>query len=415
MPEIEIFKKGAHVAANGERLAFGDRELDEICETYNPQHFRAPLILTHNTFKIPDHKLADYSADDGTLPTSKHLAFGFPDKLKRVGDAIVGVFNKISPKFTKLQKEGAILAISSSLYKPQSPANPYPGKWALRHIAGLGTEAPAVKGMTPLSLSELVRRIDTSDEFAIAFSSVEEGVVDFSVDFGAWAWNQIGDAFRGLREWLIDQYDMETADRVLPSSLIGILQQEAAMPDPGMWEVNSLRERIARLEGMCESEEKYNMNENETADLSEREAELAQREQAIAAREAELRKKEFTSFCEGLKGRLTPAIASTEEVVAFMEYINSGEEVEFSEEKKIAPIAWFKEFLSKIPQSVPLDRLPTEEPRSARVKVDNSEDFDEESRQLDAEIRQLQKTQRATGNELTYEEALDQILAAQRR
>lgn len=416
MSEIEIFKKGTHVSASGEKLSFGDRELDEIVETYDPQHFRAPLIITHNTFGVPDHKLADYSADDGELPTSKRLAFGFPEKLKRVGDAIVGVFNKISPKFEKLNREGAILAISSSLYRPTSPANPYPGKWALRHVAGLGAEAPAVKGMTPLSLSELPSA-DLGDEFAIAFSE-EEGVVDFaSVDFGTWTWNAVGDAFRGMREWIIENWDSETADRVLPSSLIGILQQESGMPDPLQWELNSLRERIARLEGANEINEGYSMTEEQTQDFTEREAKITQREQAIAQREAELRKAEFIQFCETeLKDRLTPAIASTDEVVAFMEHLQASEPVAFSDANTQAPLDWFKGFLKKIPPQVFYDRLPGDEPNPApSFSAPDSADFDEDSRKLDAEIRSYMATQKSKhGRELTYSEATDEVLAARR-
>lgn len=864
MPEITIFKKGTHTAANGEKFSFGDRELDEIVESYDSQHFRAPLIITHNTFGVPDHKLADYSADDGKLPTSKHLAFGFPDKLKRVGDAIVGVFSKISPKFERLNREGAILSISSSLYKPHSPTNPYPGKWALRHIAGLGAEPPAVKGMNPLSLSELAD-VEVGDEFAIAFSE-EDGVLSFkgapmfdkgskkaagkkpnctpgkswscglscrpmsnkncpsalegepktladylanqakansggkaktekatakktkadeaqketggslavskgglarqesgnsaadtkatggaskvdqidrkyasanpsredvdgwikeqldfelspeglalrkltfedlgssaianavlgggkkddplrdvkdkasfaraamqqerekelsrpngytpeslmydwsgqiqkkkkklespktkpetkaklkkeieewetkerawaegkaaelnkrreeilnnpdarlkhfeqkfddevakqksvseqikkdiargkgdyeekayrqilernplyldtwidlknedpnklsslvsgmegernsasfrrfaktylqdvatnspeaalgikgelnpasikaaykkaaksahpdaggskeefdrinkaynrlrqqynfsdpefelmfaemypdedlefsnmpdskSLDYGSWAFNQIAQAFTGLREWLIDQYDTETADKVLPSSLIGILTQEAAQPEMPNWEINALRERIAMLEGrLLEKEPMPNYEEEieNNADFEEQKAELAKREAAIAARESALRKSEFTQFCENeLKGKLTPAIASTAEVVAFMEHLHDNEELEFSAEKKETPLDWFKGFLNKLPKQVDFGRLPNDEPSPARFNQAKGDDFDGDSLEADNKIRQYMASQQQKGRSLSYGEAFDEL------
>ena len=51
-----------------------------------------------------------------------------------------------------------------------------------------------------------------------------------------------------------------------------------------------------------------------------------------------------------MKGKLTPALASIPEVVAFMQQLD-GEVVEFGE-SKASPLDWFKSFLARLPQQV---------------------------------------------------------------
>ena len=100
-----------------------------------------------------------------------------------------------------------LLSVSSSLYTPNSAANPYPGKWSLRHIAGLGKEPPAIKGMMPLSLAEFLAG---EQEGAIAFdefNTPEDGSVSFNTaDFGMGD-RYVGQLMQRLREYLIDKHD----------------------------------------------------------------------------------------------------------------------------------------------------------------------------------------------------------------
>jgi hypothetical protein len=269
--EIEIIRAGTHTSANGIVVTFDRRDLEEIAANYNPSHFQAPLIISHDTLGIPDRQLAH-----------SEFAYGAPKKLKVVGDRLRAVFDKIAPEFVQWVRDGKLLSVSSSIYLRNSPTNPTPGRLALRHIAGLGSSPPAIKGMTPLSLMEVA--FDESEGKGIILCS--ESVV--SHDTGI----------------LLAEFDTE---------------------------------RDKRMD-----------------ELEQRESALKQREAEIAQREAELRKTEFNSFCEGLKGQLTPAIAPTEDVVTFMEFLAilpSGE-LSFSENASKTPLTWFKNFLKRLPKQV---------------------------------------------------------------
>jgi hypothetical protein len=50
--------------------------------------------------------------------------------------------------------DGRVKKRSSSFYHPKDPANPVPGVWYLRHVAWLGAQPPAVKGLKDVAFSE---------------------------------------------------------------------------------------------------------------------------------------------------------------------------------------------------------------------------------------------------------------------
>jgi len=155
--EIEIIRTGTHTSSNGITVSFNRSDLEEIAATYDPSHFQAPLIISHDTKGMGDRQLAH-----------SEFAYGAPKALKVVGDRLRAVFEKISPEFVQWVRDGKLLSVSSSIYLRGSPTNPTPGKLSLRHIAGLGKSPPAIKGMSPLSLSELT------------FDEPEEGLVTLS-------------------------------------------------------------------------------------------------------------------------------------------------------------------------------------------------------------------------------------------
>ncbi|HEY9737482.1 MAG TPA: hypothetical protein V6D06_14410 [Trichocoleus sp.] len=212
MPDIEILRTGKVVSANGVEVDLTAERLQEVVDTYNAETFKAPLIVSHNTGGRGDADLAE-----------TELAYGFPDRLKMVGDRVKAQFSKIAPKFVQWVREGQLMGISPSLYTPTSPANPYPGKWALRHIAGLGTNPPAIKGLAPLSLQELAAAdgdwaLDF-DEFGV--DAGEAGTLDFA--FGITSIERI---IRSLRDWLIESQGREVADQIVPDEAIAALRYD---------------------------------------------------------------------------------------------------------------------------------------------------------------------------------------------
>jgi hypothetical protein len=84
---------------------------------------------------------------------------------------------------------------------------------------------------------------------------------------------------------------------------------------------------------------------------------LEEREALLAKREREILFKECLNFCETeLKGRLIPAIATSADTANFMAWLASQEgEINFGEGSgEIAPLQWFKGFLSRLPNQISL-------------------------------------------------------------
>jgi hypothetical protein len=355
--EIEILPKGTHTSNSGYQLQATDRELDELVATYNPTNFQAPLIITHDTKGV----------GDGILANSE-FSYGVPKALKRVGDTVKAVFDKVAPEFENWVRDKNLLTVSPSFYLAHSPGNPTPGKLALRHIAALGATPPAIKSLAPLSTAF---NFGEGDEGVISLD-FDAGAIDFDCGCGGGDGYITSGLWQRLRDWLIDQYGLETADKIIPGYEVGILT-ERRLGNPLMERLHELEEKVF---GQEQSEEQYpamtankTIESAETVDLSEKEQEiaarelmLAAREQQIAAAETVLRTQQFASFCENdLKDRLTPAMASTTEVVAFMEFLhNPASTVEFSAGEAATPLDWFKGFLSKLPTAVEFGELARE-------------------------------------------------------
>ena len=58
MVEIEILRKGQAVSSNGTEVDLNDELLDQVVESYDPQNFKAPLIVSHDTAGSDDASLA---------------------------------------------------------------------------------------------------------------------------------------------------------------------------------------------------------------------------------------------------------------------------------------------------------------------------------------------------------------------
>lgn len=328
--EIEILPQGTHTSSGGFKLPVSAADLDEVVASYNPSNFAAPLIISHDTQGISDRELGN-----------SEFAFGVPRALKRVGDRIKAVFDKVAPEFENWVKEGKLTAVSPSFYLPNSPHNPTPGKLALRHIAALGRTPPAIKGMQSL-------------QSAFNFSESQEGVVDFAfalkpgtLEFGG-SDRAVARLLQNLREWLISEYDLETADRTLPGYEVGILAES-----DDHWlhrRIDDLETRLQALERPVDAHSPTYQETAMTTTLEEREAQLAERERQILF-------KECLNFCESeLKGRLIPAIATSADTANFMAWLASQEgEINFGEGSgEIAPLQWFKGFLSRLPNQISL-------------------------------------------------------------
>ena len=138
MKPFEIFRTGTHTSLNGQTKEFSETDLDTIASSYDPQQHEAPIVIGH--------------------PETNAPAYGWIDKLKRVGDRLIAFPKQVSNEFAELVKTGAFKKRSISITPDLQ----------LNHVGFLGAAAPAVKGLKDVEFSE------NPDELEFASFELEE-------------------------------------------------------------------------------------------------------------------------------------------------------------------------------------------------------------------------------------------------
>lgn len=301
---LHIFTAGQQTDMSGRTLSFSDSDLMASAVAYDPALHEAPIVVGHPSHDAP--------------------AYGWIKALTFADGGLQAEPIQVDASFAELVEAGRFKKISASFYTPDSPGNPVPGTYYLRHVGFLGAQPPAVKGLR-----------------AVEFVEAESGVVEFSdaglrVDASLW---------RRLREFIISQFSQETADKVVPN-----------------WEIESLHE-IARWEGMPKNDvahspmfsEAFNQPaevavtpeqkaalEAENAQLKQRIADADAREAAAAAASraaaADGRRSAHASYAEGLiaAGQLAPK--HKDSVIALLCFADGDQPLEFGEGKPKASV-----------------------------------------------------------------------------
>ena len=144
--DIHIFSPGTQTSAQGVTREFTKKDLKEIADTYNPSVHEAPIRIGHE--------------DNDKVPS-----WGWVKGVKLKGSDLYAEV-EFSPLMEEFVDNKLYTKVSASFYSPESKINPEPGNWSLRHVAMLGAQPPAVKGLKGFAYSEV---------------SGMEGVLDFSV------------------------------------------------------------------------------------------------------------------------------------------------------------------------------------------------------------------------------------------
>jgi hypothetical protein len=187
--QIQIFKPGKHTASNGVAITFTEADLKACAAAYDPAKHEAPIVVGHPTHDAPAYGWA------------KSLAYA---------DGLEVEPHQVDQAFAEMVDRGAFKKISASFYSPDSPSNPVPGVYYVRHIGFLGAQPPAVKGLRNPE-----------------FKDTETGVVEFTdyddvVNASLW---------RRMRDWLIGEKGLAVADNILPDYSISTLETAAQQED----------------------------------------------------------------------------------------------------------------------------------------------------------------------------------------
>jgi len=167
---VPIFQGGIQTDSRG-RKHDGDALIDKAILKFNAARHEPPACIGH--------------------PEDNKPAYGWVEGLKKVagkgGNLLLAKFRQVEPTFEGMVKAGRFKKRSAAFYPDGS----------LRHVAFLGAAPPAVKGLPDM-----------------AFTEEADAVFEFA-ESDNWKWEQVGDMMRRLREWLIDKFDQDTADRVV--------------------------------------------------------------------------------------------------------------------------------------------------------------------------------------------------------
>lgn len=313
---IQIFKPGKHVAMSGAALSFSETDLAATAAAYDPAKHEAPFVIGH-----PKH-------DDPAYGWVKSLAFA---------DGLDAEPHQVDPAFADMVERGAFKKISASFYSPDSPSNPVPGVYYLRHVGLLGAQPPAVKGLRNPS-----------------FADAEEGVVEFA------EWDDVDNAslWRSLREWIIGKFGQDEADKVVPGYTVKNLEQSAQDELKEAQAESAVASAAAFVEPQPEGDTMSVEDKARLAALETENAALKAKEVAFAEAEkkraTDARHTEHAAFAEGLvaAGKLLPAHKDV--AVATLDFM-AGQEtvVEFGEGDAKKPlIDAHKAFLLAQPKQV---------------------------------------------------------------
>ncbi len=314
MKSLHIFKPGKHTAVNGHEIHFTEADLIASAKAYDPAKHEAPLVVGHPKMDDP--------------------AYGWAKSLAYADGALVATPDQVDPAFAELVGAGRYKKISASFYTPESPANPVPGCYYLRHIGFLGAAAPAVKGLKSAS-----------------FAEAEEGVIEFA-EPAEWRMRSIGSVLRNLRDLVISKFSIEDADRAIPSYLIDSIESAPEANAIGAAYSETPQENDMDTEAQKAAAAKLKADQEV---LARQQAEFAERETRLKADEDKARRAEIASFCDVLvqEGRLLPR--DRDALVSFMAGPNEAGVIEFGEgddRQSVEPATWLRSFLKALPVQV---------------------------------------------------------------
>lgn len=371
---LHIFKPGRQTAMSGVTLEFSESDLEASARAYDPAKHEAPIVVGHPKHDAP--------------------AYGWVKSLAVGADGLNAEPHQVDANFAELVAAGRYKKISASFYLPDAPNNPVPGVYYLRHVGFLGAQPPAVKGLK-----------------AVEFGEADEGVVEFA----DWADMQNAGLWRRMRDWLIDQFGLDTADKVVPAYEVSSLEDEARRetesPQPSFSEAPagaSSAPPVQEESHAVTPEEKAAL-EAENAQLKQRlaEAEAVQKTAAAAQRHAA-----HVSFAEGLIGDGKLAPKHKDAVIAFLDFAETDTPLEFGEgDGKTTLSAAFKGFLSDMPKVIDFGEQATKDRAGNGAGSDkDSAEFAEKGADPERLVLHSKATALAKQKGISYEQAVRELL-----
>lgn len=293
MKPIHIFRAGKHTASAGQVIEFTAADLQGLVDSYDPSLHEAPIVAGH--------------------PKDNGPAFGWVGGMTLSGSNVYATPQQLNADFAEQVQAGAYKKVSASLYTPDHPSNPKPGSYYLRHVGFLGAQPPAIKGLE-----------------AISFSDGEGDIVEFAAEY------EVASVFRRLREFMIEKFGIEDADKAIPGWMVESTEDAARNPPKADMPSYSEGDTDPGANTMTEAELKAAQAKLD-ADKAAHDAAVAEFAEQEATRKAEAetaRKAAIKLRVDDLvkAGKVTPANA--EGIRNFAESLTAEQIVEFGEGDK---------------------------------------------------------------------------------
>ena len=304
MKWCEIFRAGAYKDAKGTELKYTNEDVETIARNFNEgENSSAPIVVGH--------------------PKSNSPSYGWGDSLKAKDGKLYASFKQVANEFAEWVNDGRYKTRSISIY---------PNKM-LKHVGFLGGTPPRIKGMPEFVFNE----------------DAEAETYDFS-DLSDYKFDTLARIIQRLRDFLIDKYDVQTAENLISIWNIETLKEvESKTPQEISNYCEELLNKGKELD-LITNDPKVTKTEDFSEELNSAKelAEKLQKENDEL--KATSRKAQFEDFAEKAvkAGNITPAqkIAA----IDFMEVCHECGTFDFSEGEDKTALTRFQEFLGGMKQ-----------------------------------------------------------------
>lgn len=332
---IEIFRAGRHIDDAGVAHHFSEADLDGMAASYNPALREAPLTVGHPKDNLP--------------------AYGWVKALGRNASGVLTINpHKVEPQFAEMVAAGRFSKRSASFYPPQSPHNPTPGKWYLRHVAFLGAQPPAIAGLKDIQFSQ---------------GDADDGAVSFS--------------------------ETVTTDPVTTTQEPDDMSKE-------------LQEQLAKAQAELAAANDAAAKAQADAAAHKKAAEDAKAQAASFAEQARAdRKAGFVSFAEAQvqAGRLLPK--DKDMAVAVLDALADAQPVEFAEgdtTRKVSPAQWLQDLIAKAMPAVSFGEFA---PRGGTTQIQPGSAHGKSDAEIDQDAKAYMRQ-----HKVDYSEALGAVTSS---
>jgi hypothetical protein len=362
---IEIFRAGRHTAANGATVEFSEADIAAIARNYRPSLHEAPVVLGH--------------------PKDNAPAYGWADSLRARGPHLQAALGQVEPAFSESVKTGRWKKVSASFYAKDSPANPTPGQYYLRHIGFLGAQPPAVKGLAAVQFAEgdigekgcvtieFAEATVSTDAEAAAAGAADQIVKDASV--------KLTDAVTATVLKLVVARVLADIVKAFPdldkakaeTTITEATTAALATPPEGQTEGTALQAAIATVlagaavEAPIQEAISAATPAAATADggasldhseaSSPRERELKRREAALQANERRMRRTEHETFLRSVAAEGKRLPFQRADALDLLERVSSGDIISFAEAGQTTTVERVKSLISALPKVVDFNEL----------------------------------------------------------